>query len=751
MRIREVISSLTALQLNEGPGDVNPAAQNTRAKAKVQGSSKRADIGKRDLAQKERERGDKIRSAGQVSSAGEGDEELARLKAELDTEDEREARSARFAADADRSRRQGTLNPNAGYTNPDAKAGADARADDIGQVGRSGEKRVKDDLRLKNQENRPGHQGGLDAAQKGGDPKHDNAMDELEKEKDASEKERIYTADEVEQMIRSENPLEQQIGTGMLRHNAQVASTGEGADELEAHADAIRRGAPANIPAKPKKDGSAEMSAMGAEAQAKIDAQKKAAKANVTPMSDKAQAAADQKADVRKRNKEGYDDLEHEEKEIAAQTGAARTAREVDELKRAAKEDVVHLSKEQRIQIGNTRREQGIEAAEKLKQQFLGGEGGDLYTKSVKELTDDEVNELATRAQSGSERDTDMLYKRLGLFLMQIAWRNNFKDRQALPDVFGEAKAAMLQALKRWEGKGNFTTWMRKNVEGLLKNYAYADRNVAMDKTMGGKIQQLSKIQQQVKHEGIEGMDADLAVIERMGLNSWDEYDKLKQYASTMNTKSTDMPAGGDEDDAPSVGGEGDAGMQSSFHGDQTDYDMDKQVADLLFYGGEVAPEQTIDALYDRGGIEDDERMIMNKLMGIGGEAPQSVSQLAAETGMKGYAIQKAVKAAMAGMAQAIARENKTNADEELANLEKIFKTRERDHKEAGIARADSFSHEEMQDPEIGDFVRGEEEKRNVIRTAKASQAKRDAAKKEKGKVNESAGDLMRNLLNICK
>ena len=265
-----------------------------------------------------------------------------------------------------------------------------------------------------------------------------------------------------------------------------------------------------------------------------------------------------------------------------------------------------------------------------------------------------------------------------------------------IADLYGEAKAAMMQAFKTFspQGGAGFSTWLYTNVDGLVKNASYADRTLRIPAKQGQRIWELKKTMQAVRSDGFDGIDADMEVIKRMGLASWDEYDKLRQSASMSTTSSLSAPVG-DEEEETTVGDNATGGVESDWTssenpsvgtGASPDQDLDSMQKELATKDPTMSKE-LMNALYDRGNVAPEAREIINGMFGVGGEEPMSNSEIQLVYGLNNYQRKKIVLPALMGMAKAIAQENGTSPEEELQNLNNILNTRQLDYRASQMGR----------------------------------------------------------------
>lgn len=185
-----------------------------------------------------------------------------------------------------------------------------------------------------------------------------------------------------------------------------------------------------------------------------------------------------------------------------------------------------------------------------------------------------------------------------------------------------------------------------------------------------------------------------MEVIKRMGLASWDEYDKLRQSANMANTSSLSAPVGDDEE-GDTVGDNATGGIESDWTSSETpnvgvgaspDQDLDSMQKELATKDPTMSNE-LMNALYDRGDVAPEARQIINSMFGIGGEEPMTDSEIGAVYGVTNYQLKKIMDTSLRGMASAIAQENGTSPEEELHNLAKILKTRKLDYRASQMGR----------------------------------------------------------------
>lgn len=658
MRIREVINTLTARIISEAgdPGQ-NDAAKNTRAKAKPQGDQKRADSPDRKKAMAPGDVKDQV-----VGGKGQGQEGGA-VKRQVQQADKKRDRVGDAAAD---SVTKGTLDPKRNYGNgSEAEKASDKWAADVGEFDRNRKDKTKDNVKPKWTGDRDRWSDGEFAS---------SPVDDPEIEAPGGKKLKYYNPAEIEQLRSSGDPFDAQIADAMERGNEEYMAQKEANKAARSEESKAKR---ADIKANGKKAPSKDVFS---------DSEKEMAEDALLLAKHAGKMDQNQFREMLK-NKFGLDD--------------AGVKRLIFVMRDLHSKKMKSLSGEHRDDLSDEEKEMGNANV------ATGGRRGSLEVSDMvrrsnqsgaADLTPQEVDELATQAGQGDQNAQEMLFQKMARMLYGVARKYSFGDNEKLADMYGEAKAAMMQAFNTFDQKGGagFSTWLYKNVSGLVQNAAYADRNNI--RLPGDKAQEVAKMKQtmqQVRNAGFDGVDADMEVISRMGLKSWAEYDKLKQLAQSQASLST--PVQGEEgDEGGSIGDNASGGVHSEYTsaedqavgtGASPDADIDAMQKELAT-SDKTMSDELMNALYDRANVPPEDRQIVNSLFGIGGEEPMTDSEVQAVYGLTNYSMKNKVQGALTDMAKAIAAENGTSPQEELQNLLKIMKNRKMDYQASQYQRA---------------------------------------------------------------
>ena len=658
MRIRQVIRSLMAMgQLNEANDADNPAAKNTRKAAKPQGDSKRAHSKEEKKQQKPGDVKSQV-----VGGKGQGNEggQIKRQVQQADKKRDREGEAA------ETSKKAGTANPIRQYEPGSERAkAADAQLGAVGEFDRNRKDKTKDNVRPR-WAGDVAHHGaahGLDDAQKERAPVDD--MKDIEVA--GGKKLKYHNPQEIERLKASGDTFDAQIAAAMEKANEEYMAAQEKEKLAKSELSKSKRAEKS----KPTRDSFSQ-------------SEKEMAADALRVVKHAGRMDAQQIRNLLK-NKFGLDD-----------NGVKRLlfvmrdvhSKQMSSINKDARDE---LSDEE-VEMGNANVATG---AKRGKLEVM-----DMVRRSnqsgAAQLSPQEVDQLAVQAGQGDPEAQEMLFQKMARMLYGAATKYSGGSQDKVADLYGEAKAAMMQAFKTFspEGGAGFSTWLYKNVDGLVKNASYADRNVRIPAKQGQRIWELKKTMNQVKHEGFEGVDADMEVIKRMGLASWDEYDKLRQSANMANTSSLSAPVGDDEE-GDTVGDNATGGIESDWTSSETpnvgvgaspDQDLDSMQKELATKDPTMSNE-LMNALYDRGDVAPEARQIINSMFGIGGEEPMTDSEIGAVYGVTNYQLKKIMDTSLRGMASAIAQENGTSPEEELHNLAKILKTRKLDYRASQMGR----------------------------------------------------------------
>lgn len=366
--------------------------------------------------------------------------------------------------------------------------------------------------------------------------------------------------------------------------------------------------------------------------------------------------------------------------------------------------------------------------------------------KAGEKLDKDGINQAAAAAAEGDQEAQAALFKNMGRMLFGLARKYSFGNQDKLADLYGESKAALMQAIKTYDPEqgAQFSTWLYKNVDSLVKNAAYGDRNIGVEQRQLDKVAKYNKLKADLQNQGIQGVDADLEIIDKMGLKSWADLDKIKQTAAMSSTSSLDAPVSMGDDEEGNVSDVigGGQGVQSDYTASETpnigsgagaDEELEN-ISKELAMGDDETKSKIFSDLADEAELDDEERKVIEAGFGIGGEALVNHSEIQMATGITRNVQNKVVPNALKKMALVLADNTGSSADEEFQNLQKLWKDREFDKGAAGEGRT------------VGDYADDSESPEEVkSRTdRKANREKRrakQAASKEKDQAKRDAAD----------
>lgn len=422
-----------------------------------------------------------------------------------------------------------------------------------------------------------------------------------------------------------------------------------------------------------------------------------------------------QKASLAQKNKDSFDSLSPEQKAAGNATGAKRGSLEVTH-------NLADVNK----------------AGDKLDAEGL--------------------NQAAAQAAQGDEQAQAALFKNMGRMLFGLARKYSFGNQDKLADMYGESKAALMQAIKTYDPAqgAQFSTWLYKNVDSLVKNAAYADRNVQVEPRQLDKVAKYKKLQDEMMNQGIQGVDADLAIIDKMGLKSWDELDKIKQHANMANTTSMSTPVGGDEGEASELGDTlGGQGVESDYTAGGSNIGGAEEAGDQL---GSISKElataddetkaELFGKMADEAELDQAERDLIDVSFGMGGKEPlTSAAEIQMATGMTTPQQTKALESALRKMALYLVDQTGEDFYTEYENLKKIFKDRKFEYgaSQAGRDADDYVDDESMKDAPADKTKRSDAKwQRREKRKAETDPAKKAKAKEKKAKDQQKAIDKER-------
>lgn len=313
--------------------------------------------------------------------------------------------------------------------------------------------------------------------------------------------------------------------------------------------------------------------------------------------------------------------------------------------------------------------------------------------QNTKLSSGDDMNQMAALAAKGDKDAAVAIFKNTGRMLMQAAKKYSFSDNEKLADMYGEAKIALMQAIKNYDPSqgASFFTWATGMVNGLVKNYAYADRNVQVPQGQMVQVGKLKKLQAELEQNGIKGIDADLEIIDRLGLKSWDELDKLKQHANTANTASMSTPKG---EEGGELGDDlGDRGIESDYHG--TDAPLgtqggDEELENIENMLKQSDPSEVIRDYAKEAGLSKDHLDVLELSFGIGGNEPLTSTEIEQNLGVSRKKQSDLINDALYMIAKEISLDQHGDVehiDDIFTELLKTFQYASAEHGEASLGR----------------------------------------------------------------
>lgn len=743
MRISEILKGLTALQLNEADEPRQKKSTDTSKTGKAKEAAEvKTNSANKALATNDKAKRNPTKVQGRDKGAHSKDEKIAQQAGEVkDLASDgkgkgqeggqaiRAANQAKKSGAAEKGITQhkekqgqlGAMNPLGGYGREDnGSDAADASDDYFDSIGTEDEN--YNDFKLPN-DMRPGFSADTKDNQGHGLDDPDSINFDYDGDGDLDQDDVDMNQDEWDASPKkSKQPHDPQMINALLAHadpdNVAIGQAMQRANDAWNDAQARTK----------------ENRHKTTDAERQLAAQKAAKKAQqdaaYNAISPETRTAIEKKKALNAKNTQTYQDLPRIEKEVGKQTGAKRGSAEVTH--NAAK----------------------VNAA-----------GG--------RMSAEDMNAAAARAAQGDKEAQGELFKNTGRMLFMLAKKYSMSNQDKLADLYGEAKAALMQAIKTYDpaqGK-QFSTWLYSNVENLVKTASYEDRNVRIPQKQSDKVTAYRFLKGKLQAQGITGVDADLEIIGKLGLKSWDELDQIKQTAQMSSTASMSTPVGGTEDgDAGELGDTlGGQGIESEY-GSQADAIGSKDTgSDLETMSKELATadEETKAEIMGRmaegAGLRPDEQTLVSLAFGIGGQKPMTDKEIRDQTGWARSKIDSTTEEALYRLAAFISEQTGERMEVELANLERIYKNREFEYTAAKAGREsdDYVDDESMKDTPEEKKARGnvktqrkvkqDKEKaqkassRNSAMADAMNSAKEKAAKKEP--VTES--ERMRNFLDL--
>lgn len=390
------------------------------------------------------------------------------------------------------------------------------------------------------------------------------------------------------------------------------------------------------------------------------------------------------KASLAQKNKNSYNDLSYEEKDYSKNkfTGGVRT-----------RKDAVRLAR-----------------------------------KRDPSMSDAYVKELIRDAREGAQDAYEELYAQYVGMLIKLADQYSFGQPTSSrwENLFAEASVAFVHAIDTFDVDRDvkFSTWLHSVAGGEVRN---------VSKTMAGDVVDISthqfdnivkfnKSKAARTAEGLRGTDLALAIISDLGLKNWDEYDKIRQHATT-GADSMNATFSADEGEPVEVGDlmsrkdDGSIGTGASPEKDLENIEKNLRTS------SKTMKSRTFKELADKADLSPEEKEIIYKTFGIGEQDFVSQDSIQIAMGLPYSRFMSFYNSAVKKISLYIAERNGTKPADEEKNIRKIIASNKKsatNAKKIDDTVVDKSTDDKMQDAKN---IPGYEKYRE-IRKLKQQQAK---------------------------